>query len=109
MPPASYPEFPKDKKTVASCATGVQAETVCHVLEEKGYPHVSFLNTPLSIEPDGTFTRLTQELRSSRRAIQGGVDAGIHAALRSSARETESLTRGVSEGAEDADRSWRCR
>lgn len=98
MPPASYLESPKDKKIVASCA-----------IEEKGYPHVSFLNTPLSIEPDGTFTRLTKELRSSRRAIQGGVDAGIHAALRSSARETESLTRGVSEGVEDADRSWRCR
>lgn len=52
-----FSELPKDKKVVAYCATGVQAEMVYHVLKEKGYDKVSFVNATLNIEPDGTFSR----------------------------------------------------
>ena len=50
-------EIPKDKKIVAYCATGVQADMVYNVLKERGYPNVSFVNVTLTVEPDGTFTR----------------------------------------------------
>ena len=49
-----FAEIPKDKKIVAYCATGVQADMVYNVLKERGYPNVSFVNVTLIIEPDGT-------------------------------------------------------
>ena len=55
-----YAELPKEKRIVAYCATGVQADMVYNVLKERGYPRVYFVNTSLTIEPDGAFTRTTK-------------------------------------------------
>lgn len=46
-------ELPRDKRIVTHCATGVRAEMAYHVLRERGYERVAFLNANVDIDPKG--------------------------------------------------------
>jgi rhodanese-related sulfurtransferase len=48
-------EVPKDKRIVAHCSTGVRAEMAYHLLKEKGYEKLAFLNGNIAIDNKGRF------------------------------------------------------
>jgi len=48
-------ELPRDKRIVAHCSTGVRGEMAYHLLKDKGYEKVAFLNANVEIDGKGVF------------------------------------------------------
>ncbi|MBI5068939.1 MAG: sulfurtransferase [Deltaproteobacteria bacterium] len=48
-------ELPRDKRIVAHCSTGVRAEMAYHLLKEKGFEKLAFLNGNIAIDNRGRF------------------------------------------------------
>lgn len=48
-------ELPREKRIVAHCSTGVRAEMAYHLLKEKGFEKLAFLNGNLAIDNRGRF------------------------------------------------------
>ncbi len=46
-------ELPKDRRIVTHCATGVRAEMAYHVLKDRGYEHVAFVNANVDVDGKG--------------------------------------------------------
>lgn len=46
-------ELPADKRIVTHCATGVRAEMAYHVLRDRGYAHVAFVNANVDVDQKG--------------------------------------------------------
>jgi rhodanese-related sulfurtransferase len=46
-------EIPQDKRIVTHCSTGVRAEMTYHVLKDKGYARVAFVNANVEVGKDG--------------------------------------------------------
>jgi len=49
-------DLPREKRIVAHCSTGVRGEMAYHLLKEKGYEKVAFLNANVAIDNRGKFT-----------------------------------------------------